>query len=99
MVDVDLCLLDPRGLPQTFLDRLARMGIRTVETTPDDNAWVVNGLAVRPGRVLMPEGLSARTREELHRHGVEVVTLPYDKVQLNGGGIHCSTCPLVRDRL
>ena len=29
--------------------------------------------------------------------GVEVVTVPYDKVQLNGGGIHCSTCPLVRD--
>ncbi|MEK9704708.1 MAG: hypothetical protein VW233_01725 [Paracoccaceae bacterium] len=29
--------------------------------------------------------------------GVEIVQIPYDKVQLNGGGIHCSTCPLVRD--
>ena len=73
------------------------LGIRTIEMTPDDNAWVVNGLAVRPGRVIMPEGLSDETREELSRHDVEIITVPYDKVQLNGGGVHCSTCPLIRD--
>ena len=97
MVDVDLALIDPRGLAQTFLDNLAGLGIRTIEITPDDDAWVVNGLAVRPGRVIMPEGLSDETREELDRQGVEIITQPYDKVQLNGGGIHCSTCPLIRD--
>ena len=45
----------------------------------------------------MPEGLSSQTREQLESLGVEIVTVPYDRVQLNGGGIHCSTCPLVRD--
>jgi hypothetical protein len=25
--------------------------------------------------------------------------LPYDRMALNGGGIHCSTCPLSRDSL
>ena len=45
----------------------------------------------------MPEGLSDESRKELDDHGVEIVTLPYDKVQLNGGGIHCSTGPLIRD--
>lgn len=99
MVDVDLALIDPRGLAQTFLDEMNDMGIRTIEITPDDNAWVVNGLAVSPGRVIMPEGLSDGTREELHRHGVETVMVPYDRVQLNGGGIHCSTCPLIRDKV
>ena len=97
MIDVDLCLLDPRGLSQTFLEDLTAMGIRTIEMTPDDNSWIVNGLAVSPGRVIMPEGLSDGTAEQLDRHGVEIITLPYDKVQLNGGGIHCSTCPLIRD--
>jgi len=97
MVDVDLALVWPRGLPFSFLERLKQLGIRTVEMTPEDNSWIVNGLAVRPGRVIMPEGLSDRTREALERHGVEIVTLPYDKVQLNGGGIHCSTSPLIRD--
>ena len=97
MVDVDLALIDPRGLTQTFIDELKELGVRTIEITPDDNSWVVNGLAVRPGRVIMPEGLSDETADELDRHGVEIITLPYDKVQLNGGGIHCSTCPLIRD--
>jgi N-dimethylarginine dimethylaminohydrolase len=97
MVDVDLALVWARGLPFSFLERLKELGIRTVEMTPEDNSWIVNGLAVRPGRVLMPEGISDRTREALDKHGVEIVTLPYDKVQLNGGGIHCSTCPLIRD--
>lgn len=97
MVDVDLALVWPRGLPFSFLERLKQLGIRTVEMTPEDNSWIVNGLAVRPGRVIMPEGLSDPTRAALERHGVEIVTLPYDKVQLNGGGIHCSTCPLIRD--
>lgn len=97
MVDKDLCLLDPRGLPYTFLEDLKDLGIRTIEMTPDDNSWIVNGLAVRPGRVLMPEGISEGTAEELDKHGVEIVTVPYDKVQRNGGGIHCSTCPLIRD--
>jgi N-dimethylarginine dimethylaminohydrolase len=97
MVDVDLALVWPRGLPFSFLERLKELGIRTVEMTPEDNGWIVNGLAVRPGRVILPEGISNRTRDTLESHGVEIVTLPYDKVQLNGGGIHCSTCPLIRD--
>ena len=83
--------------PFSFLERLKELDIRTVEMTPEDNSWIVNGLAVRPGRVLMPEGISDRTRDSLNDCGVEIVTLPYDKVQLNGGGIHCSTCPLIRD--
>ena len=99
MLDVDLALIDPQALPHAFLGELARRGIVTLELGPDDNPWIINSLAVRPGRVLMPEGLSAYTRERLDEHGVEVVTVAYDAMQLNGGGIHCSTCPLVRDRV
>ncbi len=97
MIDVDLCLIDPRGLSYTFLEDLKAMGIKTIEITPDDNSWIVNGLAVRPGKVIMPEGLSDATRKELDHHMIDIITVPYDKVQLNGGGIHCSTCPLIRD--
>lgn len=97
MIDKDLCLIDPRGLSQTFIDDLSYMGIRTIEINPDDNSWVINGLAVSPGRVIMPEGLSDGTAKELDAHHIEIITVPYDKVQLNGGGIHCSTCPLIRD--
>lgn len=97
MVDVDLALVWPRGLPFAFLERLKELGIRTIEMTPEDNSWIVNGLAVAPGRVIMPRGLSDETREALERHGVEIIEIDYHRVQLNGGGIHCSTCPLIRD--
>jgi len=97
MVDVDLALVWPRGLPFSFLERLKDLGIRTVEMNSADSPWVVNGLAISPGRVIMPRGLSEQTREALIRHGIEILEIDYDKLHLNGGGIHCSTCPLIRD--
>ena len=97
MVDVDLALIDAGRLPYSFIQKLQALNVRTIEITPEDNGWIVNGLAVRPGRVIMPHGLSGSTREELDRHKVEVIELPYDDMHPNGGGIHCSTCPLVRD--
>jgi N-dimethylarginine dimethylaminohydrolase len=99
MIDTDLALVDPSQLPYWFLDRLKALKIRTIEITPADSSWVVNCLAVRPGRILMPEGASNRTLDELARHNVETVVVPYDRMQLNGGGIHCSTSPLIRDSL
>jgi N-dimethylarginine dimethylaminohydrolase len=97
MVDVDLALVDPNKLPYQFLERLKALGIRTIEITPEDSSWIINSLAVRPGRIIMSGGISARTADRLAEFGVEMVTLPYDSMQLNGGGIHCSTCPLIRD--
>lgn len=99
MVDVDLALVDPNGLPYTFLQKLKDMGIRTVEICDEDDGWIVNGLAVAPGRYIVPHGMSDRTREALDRQGLTLIEIPYDKIHLNGGGIHCSTCPLLRDRV
>jgi len=97
MIDVRLALIDPERLPYSFLKRLEALGVRVIEITPADSSWIVNCLAVRPGRVIMPEGASNRTLDLMAQHGVEVVAIPYDKMALNGGGIHCSTCPLIRD--
>ncbi|HEY2111873.1 MAG TPA: arginine deiminase family protein, partial [Dongiaceae bacterium] len=99
MIDVDLAIVEPSQLPYWFLERLKALKIRTIEVTPADSRWVVNCLAVRPGRILMPEGASNGTLDQLARHNVEVVVVPYDRMQLNGGGIHCSTSPLIRDSI
>ena len=56
----------------------------------------VNLLCLRPDRVLMAAG-NPRTEEVLGAAGVEVVTVAYDELWKNGGGIHCSTQELVRD--
>jgi N-dimethylarginine dimethylaminohydrolase len=95
MVDADKALVDPTGLPHWFLDRLPKLGIEPIWCHPEEG-WAINSLTLRPGRVLMSEG-NPRTAERLERRGVEVLTLPYDEIQKNGGGIHCSTMELRRD--
>ncbi|MEM9470845.1 MAG: arginine deiminase family protein [Pseudomonadota bacterium] len=97
MVDHDLALVDPTQLPFWFLERLKDLNVRTVEITPADNGWIINGLAVAPGRYIMGDGASNRTLDAVQQAGVEIIPVQYDKMQLNGGGIHCSTTPLERD--
>ena len=97
MVDKDLALVDATQLPYWFLEKLRELGVDTVEITPQDNPWIINGLAIAPGRYMMGNGASNRTLDLLQRKGVEVIPLDFDLVQLNGGGIHCSTMPLIRD--
>ncbi len=97
MIDRDLALVDPTGLPYSFLERLRALGIRTIEITPADDKWIVNALAIAPGELLMPPGASNRTADALGAAGVRWTVLDYGDMQLNGGGIHCSTTPLIRD--
>jgi N-dimethylarginine dimethylaminohydrolase len=99
MVDRDLALLNPQGLPFSFLEELGRRGIKYIETDPSDDPWIVNSLAIAPGRVLMPEGATNRTLDRLAAAGVSWVTVPYAAMHKNGGGLHCSTTPLRRERV
>ena len=97
MIDTDTAIINPVQLPFWFLDELKAMRIRTIQIHPDDPVWTINCLAVRPGRVLMAEAASPRTAERLDRAGISVRVVPYSAVCQGGGGIHCSTAPLIRD--
>ena len=96
MVDRDKALCDVRRLPFWFVDRLRELGIDLIEVLPEED-WAVNGLVVRPGRLVLSEG-NPRTVERLGRRGVEVVEVAYDEIQRGGGGIHCTTMELRRER-
>jgi N-dimethylarginine dimethylaminohydrolase len=52
---------------------------------------------LKPGRVVI-ESNSPRTVERLNQAGVDTIEIDYFEVRKNGGGIHCSTLPLIRDR-
>ena len=93
MIDRDLALVDPTGLPYAFLEKLRELKVRTIEIERADDTWSINSMCV------MPEGAGNRTLDQLAAAGVTWTTLPYGKVQANGGGLHCSTTPLVRDRV
>ena len=97
MIDHDLALIDPTGLPFSFIERLRALSIRTLEIIPSDDKWICNSLAIALGELLMPPGASNRTADALGAHGSRWTVLPCGDMQLNGGGVHCSTTPLIRD--
>ena len=97
MIDVDTAIVNPTQLPFWLLEKLKELKVRTIEVHPDDGVSTINCLAVSPGRIIMSAEVSARTLETLDRHGVTVIRLPYEAMWQGGGGIHCSTGPLVRD--
>jgi N-dimethylarginine dimethylaminohydrolase len=97
MVAPGLALINPAGLPYSFLEALQARRIDWVEIGPGDDPWIVNSLALRPGHLLMPEGASNRTLDRLSARGVTWTTIPFGHMHRNGGGIHCSTTPLRRD--
>lgn len=99
MIAPDLALANITLLPFWFLEKLQELKIQLIEIHHEDDSSIINSLAVAPGRVIMPEGVSGYTRDRLDLHGVEVITVPYDKVISGGGGLHCSTAPLIRDEV
>lgn len=96
MIDVDKALVFEADLPWWFLMRLKEMSIQLIEADHRDGGMGVNCLAVRPGRVIISSH-AKYTADLLDRNGVEVVTVDYDEIHKSGGGIHCSTLPLIRD--
>ena len=97
MIDVNTAIINPVQLPFWFLQKLEELEIACVEVHPDDPVSTVNCLAIAPGRVIMSAGVSPTTRKRLDGLGIEVMEIAYESMYLGGGGIHCSTCPLVRD--
>lgn len=99
MLGPDLALANVTLLPFWFIEKLSTIGVRLVEIHHEDDSSIINSLAVAPYRIIMPEGASRSTIDQLELHGVEVLTLAYDKMISGGGGLHCSTGPLMRDRI
>jgi N-dimethylarginine dimethylaminohydrolase len=97
MIDVDLALVDLARVPFTFLEALSSHGVKVIPLGGNDDRWVINCLAIRPGTIVMPDGLSGETRALIEHHGVAIITVAFDAMQENGGGIRCTTSPLARD--
>jgi N-dimethylarginine dimethylaminohydrolase len=98
MVDRDLALVNISRLPYWFLDTLNELHIRYVDIHHADNNMVINCLAIRPGKVVLAINNGEGTAERLRENGVEVIPIDYSECQNNGGSVHCSTLPLIRER-
>ncbi len=96
MVDADKALAFRFEIPWWLVDKIEELGIQIIDADPRDGWSGVNCLAVRPGRVIISSH-AKRSAERLDKAGVEVVMVDYDELPKAGGGIHCSTLPLIRD--
>jgi N-dimethylarginine dimethylaminohydrolase len=97
MVDHDKALVNVERLPYWFINKLGELGIEAIYGDFRDISFAVNCLAIKPGKVIMDD-LAPWTADILSSRGVDIITTPYRDCRKHGGGIHCSTLPLVRDR-
>lgn len=97
-VDKDKVLVSTFILPHWFLKMLQERGYKLIETDRDDPMLTNNCIALEPGKVLFSEK-GIRTRKNLEKAGVEVIPVDISEINKLGGGIHCSTLPLLRDKI
>lgn len=97
MVDHDKALVNVERLPYWFMDKIKSLGIEPIYADFRDSKLAVNTIAIKPGKIIMDE-LAPWSAEILAQKGLEVITTPYKECRKHGGGIHCSTLPLVRER-
>ncbi len=97
MLDHGKALINIERLPYWFIDRLAELDIETIQADHRDGTIGINCLAIAPGRVVFCSD-APHTAERLSKRGIEVITVLYRECRKKGGGIHCGTLPLVRER-
>jgi N-dimethylarginine dimethylaminohydrolase len=97
MVDHDKAIINVERLPYWFVDKLQELGIDPIQADYRDAKLAVNCLALKPGKILMDEA-APWSAERLAAKGVEILTTPWRECRKHGGGIHCSTLPLIRER-
>lgn len=96
-IDKDKALVSTFILPHWFLHMLRERGYTLIETDRDDPMLTNNCIAMAPGKVLF-SATGTQTRKNLEKAGVEVFPVDITEINKLGGGIHCSTLPLLRER-
>jgi N-dimethylarginine dimethylaminohydrolase len=99
ILDRDLAVVWPHRTPLAVVQTLRRRGFRLIDVVDADEAHTelpLNGVALAPGKLLMPAG-GAKHRTLYEEAGVECVTVEIGELIKAGGGIHCMTAFLKRE--
>lgn len=98
MVSPNLAVACPEALGDPFLAQLGQEGIGLIPATLDEVARLgVNLLGLGNGRIVAPAD-NHRLNRILTQSGFEVIAVDIDQFARCGGGVHCLTMPLARDR-
>ena len=98
-LDVDKVIVYPPSLDFRTYEWLRKRGYKIVEVDADEQRLYApaNVMTIEPGLVIMhseaPNAVAA-----VRKAGVEVIETPYSEYLRIGGGLHCSTLRLLRDK-
>jgi N-dimethylarginine dimethylaminohydrolase len=101
IIDRDLAVVWPRRTPFKVVNTLRKRGFRFIEVDDEREAQEclpMNFVALAPGEVLMPAGGLAM-RQKYEAAGVRCHVVDIGECIKAGGGLHCMTGFLKRDRL
>lgn len=101
IIDRDLAVVWPRRTPFKVVDTLRKRGFRFLEVEDEVEAHQhlpLNFVALGPGEILMPAGGDTMQRR-YEEAGVRCHTVEIAECIKAGGGIHCMTGFLKRDRI
>ncbi len=101
ILDRDLAVVWPRRTPTKIVQVLRERGFRLVAVEDEREAHhclPMNFVALAPGKVLMPAG-AERMKAAYEAAGVECHTVEIGELIKGGGGIHCMTGFLKRERV
>ncbi|WP_345803726.1 dimethylarginine dimethylaminohydrolase family protein [Liquorilactobacillus sicerae] len=97
MIDKGLALGDLEVLPHWFIAKMKTLGIKVIGVSKKDPDLTNNCLALSPNKVLFPAS-GKNTIQILEKNGVNVIPIDVSEINKMGGGIHCLTLPLYREK-
>lgn len=97
MIDHDKALVNIERLPYWFIDKIKSLNIKPILTDHRDGTIGINCLTLSPGKVIVCSD-APWTAEVLSSSGIDVTLIKYTECRKKGGGIHCGTLPLVREK-
>jgi N-dimethylarginine dimethylaminohydrolase len=98
-LDVDKLVVYPPGLDYGTWEWLRKRGYKMVEVDRDEQRRFgpANVMLLEPGRVIM-QAEATETIAAVRKLGVDVIETPYSEFMRTGGGLHCSTMRIARDK-
>lgn len=98
-LDVDKVIAYPPGLDFATLEWLRTRGYTMVEVDHDEHVRFgpANVMLIEPGLVIM-HAEATESIAKVRKAGVEVIEVPYSEFMKEGGGLHCSTGQIWREK-
>ena len=90
-LDKDTALINPRSFTKDGLVKLKKEFLNIIETSENDNKFMVCNLVTINKTVVIAEGISNKLKNDIMEHRLNVIEIPMDEFRKGGGSIKCLT--------